>query len=1012
MVFSHGNVIEKRTDQLKVGDYIVGSNFSIKDNWPFKRYWNIGGFSINEDFAWLLGYFMGDGSLGPYIKDKKRIRFFDQSGETLEKVCKILRKIIGIKYKIQKDNRSKTKYVVSYDRRLIKFFEETIGLKGNKDFDIFIPNFIFKSPLTVISSFIAGLIDSDGYVDSEKIRISYSTSSKRMLQDLVFLLSLLGFRTAWRQRIPKKKNWALMYEIYIDTKYQLYMFWEFIGRYLIGKEKKDRLRNFALKITKYTSRSCPLAFKDIEPFLNKLGVDTKCSLIHRKSIWIEGRKFWLARWKWRKGVSLDKVIELINILLGSGKFERKDKERLLFWKKVLPSLYQIIKIEKNPGVSEFYDFTIQKNNNYLSGENGFALIHNTGFDFSHLRPKNSRVRSTDGVSSGPISFMKVYNASTQEIKQGGRRRGANMGILRIDHPDILEFITCKTNNKEITNFNISVAITDEFMKKVENDEEYELVDPHTKKAVRKLKAREVFDLIVKQAWKNGEPGIIFIDRMNQYNPTPHLGKYESTNPCGEQVLLPYESCNLGSINLSKMLKQEEGKFIIDWEKLKNTTHTAVHFLDNVIDMNKFPLPQIEEKTKLTRKIGLGVMGWADMLVRLGIAYNSEEAINLAEKVMSFILNEAIIKSQKLAQEKDVFPAYQGSIWEKRGIRMRNATLTTIAPTGTISIISNCSSGIEPLFALAFTRHVLDKEKLPEINPYFEKIAKERGFYSEDLMRKIAETGSCQHIDEVPSDIKKIFVTAHDISPQWHVRMQASFQKFTNNATSKTINFPNSATIEDVRNSYLLAYKLGCKGITIYRDKSREEQVINIGKEKGKESPIQVIPGTFKITPRPRPQVVRGTTTKIATGCGTLYVTINEDEKSHPFEVFMQMGKAGGCAASQLEAVGRLVSLALRSGVDPKTIIEQLRGIRCPSPAWEKGGTRIFSCADAIAKVLEDRIRDRLQENKTNKEKIDFSHFQVNNGKRINVVGVCPDCGSALYHEEGCVKCMSCGYSKC
>jgi len=638
-----------------------------------------------------------------------------------------------------------------------------------------------------------------------------------------------------------------------------------------------------------------------------------------------------------------------------------------------------------------------------------ALIHKTGggtgFDFSKLRPKNSPVRTTGGVSSGPVSFMKVFNAATQAIKQGGTRRGANMGILRVDHPDILEFITCKHDDKEITNFNISVALTEEFMEKVEKDEEYDLIDPRTKKAVKRLRAREVFELIVKQAWKNGEPGIIFIDRINKTNPTPHLGKIESTNPCGEQPLLPYESCNLGSINLAKMLKSSYGKLEVDWEKLRTVTHIAVHFLDNVIDVNKFPLKEIEEKTKLTRKIGLGIMGWADMLVQLGIPYNSEEAIELADKVMSFILKEAENKSMQLAEERGVFPAFEGSKWALEGKRLRNATLTTIAPTGTISIIAGASSGIEPIFALVYTRHVMDKDKLLEVNPYFEKIAKERGFYTKELMEKISEKGSCQELPEVPEDVKRVFVTALDITPEWHIRMQAVFQKYTHNAVSKTVNFPYHATVEDVKRVYLLAYQLGCKGVTIYRDKSREEQVLNISskKEEKKEE---------HFTPRPRPEVMRGTTTKINTGCGNLYITINEDEEGRPFEVFMQMGKAGGCAASQLEAIGRLVSLALRSGIDPLPIIEQLRGIRCPSPSWESGGTRIFSCADAIARVLERRLAQIKKNPSEVKVKINFSPDEINSVKEVNIVGVCPECGEPLKYEEGCAKCDSCGYSKC
>ncbi|MDD5614070.1 MAG: TSCPD domain-containing protein, partial [Candidatus Omnitrophica bacterium] len=477
--------------------------------------------------------------------------------------------------------------------------------------------------------------------------------------------------------------------------------------------------------------------------------------------------------------------------------------------------------------------------------------------------------------------------------------------------------------------------------------------------------------------------------------------------CGEQPLLPYESCNLGSINLARMVSNESGGPVVNWERMKEITHRAVHFLDNVIDMNKFPLPAIEEKTKLTRKIGLGVMGWADMLIRLGVSYNSDEAVELAEEVMGFILNEAMVKSQELAQERGVFPAYQGSTWQEKGIQVRNATLTTIAPTGTISIIADCSSGIEPLFALVYTRHVMDNDRLLQVNPIFERIARQRGFYSEKLMEQIEQEGSCAHAEGVPEDVKRVFVTAHDVMPQRHIKMQAAFQKFVHNATSKTINFANDATADDVKKSYILAYKLGCKGLTIYRDKSREEQVINIGDTTAKDEGQKVQIG-FKIAPRPRPKVLRGTTTNVLTGCGTLYVTINEDEEGNIFEVFMQMGKAGGCAIAQLEAIGRLVSTSIRAGVDPVEIINQLRGIRCPSPSWEKGGARIFSCADAIARVVEDRIREQEAQVKQGEREPKVPAYT----KGRNIVGVCPDCGSALLHEEGCLKCLSCGYSKC
>jgi len=461
---------------------------------------------------------------------------------------------------------------------------------------------------------------------------------------------------------------------------------------------------------------------------------------------------------------------------------------------------------------------------------------------------------------------------------------------------------------------------------------------------------------------------------------------------------------------------------IDWDRLKEVTALAVHFLDNLIDVNRFPLPEIEKATKATRKIGLGVMGWASLLIRLNIPYNRAEAVALAEKVMAFILDEANRKSLELGKAKGVFPAFKGSIYDKKdgSTRMRNATLTTIAPTGTISIIAGpCSSGIEPLFAISYYRKVMDNDKLVEVEPLFEQVARERGFYSLKLMEKIAESASIRDIKEIPEDVRRVFVTSHDISPEWHIRMQAAFQKYVHNATSKTINFPNEATIEDVRKAYILAFDLNCKGTTIYRDNSREEQVLNVGKPKEKQEVKLMQEAKKEIAPRPRPEVIIGTTTKVSTGCGNLYVTINVDEDGKPFELFTQMGKAGGCAASQLEATGRLVSLAFRAGIEVKSIIEQLRNIRCPSPSWEKG-QRIFSCADAIARVVERRLVNTqapvLAAAESMTIPMKHSHddqLQASDlNEQVNIVGVCPDCGGALRHEEGCVKCHACGYSKC
>ncbi len=624
-----------------------------------------------------------------------------------------------------------------------------------------------------------------------------------------------------------------------------------------------------------------------------------------------------------------------------------------------------------------------------------AIIHKsgggTGFSFSRLRPNGDIVGSTKGISSGPVSFMTVFDTATEAVKQGGTRRGANMGILRVDHPDILSFITCKDDLNKFNNFNISVAITEEFMRAVLEDKEYNLINPRTRKVVNSLRAKDVFHLIVEHAWKNGEPGIVFIDRVNESNPTPKVGTIESTNPCGEQPLLPYESCNLGSINLARMVDARRRE--IEWEKLGEITRNAVHFLDNVIDINKYPLKKIEEMTLANRKIGLGVMGWADMLIQLGIPYNSERAVRLAEEVMLFIQREGKQASSALAEERGVFPNYEGSIYDGK-IRLRNATVTTIAPTGTLSIIAGCSSGIEPLFAVSYVRTVMEGTKLIEINPYFEQVAKERGFWSRRLMEQISETGSVQGFDEIPDDVKAIFVTAHDISPADHVMMQAAFQKYVDNAVSKTVNFPKDATPRDVENVYLLAYELGCKGVTVYRDGSRQQQVLTKGK-KGEKQPEE---GRQKIVPRKRPAVIKGTTRLMKTGCGNLYVTINEDEEGHLFELFTSMGKAGGCAASQSEAIGRLVSLAFRSNIEPDEVIKQLKGIMCHSPTWHEGG-RILSCSDAIASALQ-RYREKGSKGNGDSHKV------------VMLMGACPECGGAVEHEGGCAVCHNCGFTRC
>ncbi|KNY27222.1 vitamin B12-dependent ribonucleotide reductase [Pseudobacteroides cellulosolvens] len=668
-----------------------------------------------------------------------------------------------------------------------------------------------------------------------------------------------------------------------------------------------------------------------------------------------------------------------------------------------------------------------------------ALIHKsgggTGFSFSRLRPKGASVNTTGGVASGPVSFMKVFNAATEAVKQGGTRRGANMGILRVDHPDIVDFITSKRDNADITNFNISVAVTEEFMKAVDEGRDYDLIDPHNGLPVGKQNARAVFDLMVDMSWTNGEPGIVFIDRLNKDNVTPEIGQIESTNPCGEQPLLPYEACNLGSINLSLMVKKAGNKADVDFEKLGRTVRKAVHFLDNVIDVNKYPLPEIDEMTRGTRKIGLGVMGWADLLCKLNIPYNSQKACTLAERVMGFIQEESKKASMELAEKKGVFPLFDKSIYREKGIRLRNATTTTIAPTGTLSIIAGVSSGIEPLFAISYIRNVMDNDELLEVNPLFKQIATIDGFYSEDLMRRIARKGSIKDFPEIPKSIQSVFVTSHDISPEWHVKMQAVFQKYTDNAVSKTVNLRHEATKDDVKEVFEMAYRTGCKGVTLYRDGSRDAQVLNIGGvNKANANETQKIDNSTAenshIAPRPRPEIATGFTEKVRIGCGNLYITVNYDEHGI-CEVFTNTGRAGGCP-SQSEATARLVSIALRSGIDAKSIVEQLKGIRCPSTI-KQNGIKVLSCPDAIGRLIEKVAK--IQNGKDNCDneltappediiprpmaKVEaVCHACV--GGESGSVGLdagktsaaCPECGLAVEHEGGCMVCRNCGFSKC
>ena len=856
-----------------------------------------------------------------------------------------------------------------------------------------------------------------------------------------------------------------------------------------------------------------------------------------------------------------------------------------------------------------------------------ALIHKsgggTGFAFSRLRPEGDVVGSTGGVASGPVSFINAFDAATDVVKQGGTRRGANMGILHVTHPDILSFITSKEDGQHLSNFNISVAVTEDFMRRVEHDQTYDLVNPRTGQITGQLNAREVFERMTELAWRTGDPGIVFLDRINRDNPNPQLGDIESTNPCvtadtvvatsegprtvqqlvgrpfvalvngqewpstqrgffftgrrkvllirtdsghsvtltpdhklrrrtpdgdqwvaadqvncgdhivlqrvaaasdegvsrrnfqavadgrgvavleseitdtvdnptaevtdcqpvgwaevfdthipginafdgnglylhqcGEQPLLPYESCNLGSLNLARMVRYDGDDVAIDWSRMSEVIGTAVHMLDSVIDMNDYPIDEIADMSRKTRRIGLGVMGWSDLLIQMGVRYDSDEALELAEGVMEFIQREAYRASEELSETRGTFPEWERSAYNRgeNPQRMRNSAPVTIAPTGTISIIAGASSGIEPLFALSFVRNVMDRTRLVEGNNYFEAVARNEGFYSEELMEQLAAVGSLEDLD-VPGWVKEVFRVSHDIDPRWHVRMQGAFQKYTDNAVSKTINFPHDATVADVAEAYRSAYALGCKGITVYRDGSKAEQVLSTGatdaaSENGAAASVVEIEVPGPRVPRERPRQTRGITERVRTGHGNMYVTVNMDDAGRPFEVFGTVGKAGGCDAALLEAVSRLVSLALRAGIDTNEVTQQLRGITC-CPVWDDG-TLVRSGPDAVAIVL-DRLtggdagvpdgvqltlptgvpgyggdgvdaREFLRpgdivpgRDNTPSKTGNGSGNHNGNGYAIPaaaglIYGLrCPECNGTLVNQEGCSTCYSCGWSKC
>jgi ribonucleoside-diphosphate reductase alpha chain len=676
-----------------------------------------------------------------------------------------------------------------------------------------------------------------------------------------------------------------------------------------------------------------------------------------------------------------------------------------------------------------------------------ARIHQsgggTGFAFSHLRPEGDRVQSTMGVASGPVSFLKVFDAATEAIKQGGTRRGANMGILAVTHPDIENFIALKSDMRTLTNFNISVAVTEEFMRAVEDDGEYDLINPRSGEVAGRRRARHIFDLLVSNAWKNGDPGIVFIDRISRDNPTPNLGEIEATNPCGEQPLLPYESCNLGSLNLARFVKgstvpagRQDSKRRLDWERLARVIPQCVRFLDDVIDVNRYPIPEIEEATKLTRKIGLGVMGWHDTLLQLRIPYDSEEALALGEEVMRFVQEKANEASLALGQERGPFLAFDGSRYHP-AFPYRNSTRTTVAPTGTLSIIADCSSGIEPVFSLAFTRqHYLDPKdpaklsQLTEANRHFVQVARAEGFYSDELMDYLAAGGRLRNRPEVPDWAKRVFVTAHEITPEWHVRMQAAFQGHTDNAVSKTINFPFSAAEADVAGAYWLAYREGCKGITIYREGSREYSVlshgaVNVkGPEQETQEALREIEGRIAALERPRPfrerlpDERRSITHKFQVGDQEGYITVGLYDDGRPGEIFVKIAKEGSTVSGLMDAVALLTSVTLQYGVPVQDLARKLRNTRFepygrtnnPDIPWAT------SIVDYVFRWLERKFPREAPAAQASPHATDDAGAPLaapHSPTPAETTGLgCPDCGALLVYQEGCLVCRSCGYNKC
>ncbi len=1009
MVFDGTRFVERRADELRIGDILPTPNASVRQRWLHNEYRDVAGVRLDEEIAWLLGYYLGDGSLGwakvpesEPRQEKLRWRLFDGRTASLEWAKDILARRFNVRLNIQQDTRGLYSLNTT-DQRFIKQFCQLLAINPGPKIELPFPEMVAKSLLTVVGAFLAGLVDSDGHVDASRDRVTFTTQSRHLASKVHTLCSLLGLAPALRTRDPQGKGRTVVYEVKLAGEPLVADLREVIGPYLKDPLKASRLAEIRGAHEHATAPRLPVPFSAVEDILQSIGLVTNTTEIHRQPMRIGDVEAWLHRWKEGLGVSTEKLRQVTAALrpLVAGTYQ----SRLDMLEQLAYGATTVEKVDAPSESIPFYDFTVAGHSTYLAGTNGLTAIHNTGFSFSRLRPKGSTVSTTHGVASGPVSFMRIFDQATDAVKQGGSRRGANMGILRVDHPDILEFIDCKRDGS-ITNFNISVAITDEFMRALEADEEYDLVSPHTKKVVKRLRAREVMDRIVSAAWATGDPGLVFIDRANisTANPTPEIELLESTNPCGEQWLGPYDACNLGSINLGLFVRDGT----VDYAALGEATRLCTRFLDDVIEINPFPLPQVREKVQANRRIGLGVMGWAEMLFEMHIRYDSDEAIALGDEVMRFIERVSTEESEKLAEERGAFPNFARSIY-KDGLPLRNSTRTTVAPTGSISILADCSSGIEPIFALAFQHRVKQPDGsyrvLDFVNPFFRRALEESDIEDkEDVLTFVKEHGALHGHPAEKHPALQRFVTAHEIAPDWHIRMQAAFQKGVNNSISKTINLPNSATLRDVEQAYLLAWNLGCLGITIFRDGSKGEQVLNVGVKEGGKTQQVTTAGGAETAPRAtaesdpavetkevalreataapmhiyrgdgngvtggiqrRPPVVSGYTRQVRAPEGKVNITLNSDQDGL-LEVFLNVGKAGSDISALAEALGRLISIHLRvaSPLSPteraREIVDQLRGIG-GSRAVGFGPEQVRSLPDAVARALELHLEQQLEQ---------------------------------------------------